>query len=54
MRIRFWALQREALKRDLDECESELSVSFVLVALVSRARRQGRQRGEHVGPASDL
>lgn len=53
MRFRFWALQREAVQRDLDACVEELPVSFVLVALIARTKRQGRQRASCAGSSSD-
>ena len=54
MRFRFWALQREDVQRDLDACVDELPVSFVLVALTARIKRQGQQREPYAGSSSDL
>lgn len=53
MRIRFWQLREEVVQRDLAECEVELRSSFVLIALISRAKRQGRQIGEHAGSTTN-
>ena len=54
MRIPFSHLRQEDVQRDLDAAQQELCTSFVLVALVRRAVKRGRQKDMCVGPLSEL
>lgn len=54
MRIPFSHLSQEDVQRDVDAAQSELCVSFVLVAIVRRAVKRGQQKDVCAGPLSEL